>query len=213
MSGSRGPMVMVAAACLAIFWSLGAFATRKGLALATAMGLFVALPYWVAPDAVAGVESRFRGEDTRGRLEELRMALPFFAIAEYTYPPFGIGTGMMQNAREAFAARTQWDVEGEPGRHLVELGIVGYVLIWTARLGLVFALARAYRLLRRRGQRAMAGLALALAGLTFLGSLTFDHVWQALFFVACGFVLREAALVLTVPSPDTLRADRRPLAA
>lgn len=212
MSGARGVVMMVVATSLAVFWSLGAFATKRGLFLAGALAVFAALPYVVAPDAIAGIESRFRGRDTRGRFEELRMVLPVFAVAELEYPLFGIGTGMLQNAREAFAVSTPWNVEGEPGRYLVELGIVGYLLVWTTRLGLLVALVRAYRLLRRRGRRAAAGLALALAGLAFLGNLTFDHVWQALFFVTCGFVLREAASVLVVPSQSPVRADGRTLA-
>lgn len=211
MSGSRAPVLMIAAASLAVFWSLGAFATKRGLAIAVALAVFAALPYLVAPDAVAGVESRFRGEDTRGRFEDLRMTLPVFALAEIDYPPLGIGTGMQQNVRETLDVRTPWNSEGEPGRYLIELGVVGYVLVWTARLGLLVALARAYRLLRQRGRRAAAGLALALAGLSFLGNLVFDHVWQALFFVACGFVLREAASVLMLLSTSPVRAERRTL--
>lgn len=216
MSGSRGAVMMVAVAALAIFWSLGAFATKRGLALAAALAIFTALPYLLVPEAVAGVESRFEGPDTRSRFEEVRMIIPVFAIAELDYPLFGIGTGMLQNAREAFGVGTQWLAEGEPGRYLVELGIVGYMLVWTARLGLLIALARASRLLRRCGRRAAAGLALALAGLTFLGNLTFDHVWQALFFVASGLVLREAVSVVAVSGSTTssnpARAGTRTLA-
>lgn len=213
MSGSRAPVMMVAATSLAVFWSLGAFATKRGLAIAATLVVFATLPYLLAPDAVAGVESRFRGTDTRSRFEELRMTIPVFALAELEYPLLGVGTGMQQNAREALGVRVPWISEGEPGRHLVELGVIGYLLVWTARLGLLVALARAYRLLRRRGRNAAAGLALALAGLSFIGNFTFDHIWQALFFVAAGFVLRETTSVLVSPnpSPSPVRASRRML--
>ena len=98
-------------------------------------------------------------------------------------------------ARSAFHVSTEWDTEAELARYLVELGPVGFLLVWVAKMGLVVALLRAYKILKRAGRRGSAGAALSYAALTMLGSLAFDHNWQALFFVGCGFVLAEVVSV------------------
>jgi Kef-type K+ transport system membrane component KefB len=106
---------------------------------------------------------------------------------------------MQQNARAQFRVRSQYWAEGEPARLLAELGVVGYVLIWLAKLGLAVALIRAARILKLTGQGAMSGGALAFAFFAFVGNSAFDHNWQALFFVGVGLMylgvenaLREA---------------------
>ena len=43
------------------------------------------------------------------------------------------------------------------------------------------------------------------AVLTFNGMLVFDHVWQALYFVGCGFILAE---VVSVSAPATAPLNR-----
>jgi len=65
------------------------------------------------------------------------------------------------------------------------------MLYWFARLGICVALIKASRILRRDGRGAVAGAAMGIAALTFFGNLTFDHIWQALFFVAVGYILLE----------------------
>ena len=112
---------------------------------------------------------------------------------------------MQQNARYSFNLVSQWQQEGEIERYLTELGPVGFLLIWTAKLGLVFALLRAYAILKRAGKRGAAGAALSYAVLTMIGSLAFDHNWQALYFTGCGFILAEVVPLLRaglpVPAP------------
>lgn len=195
MAGSRGPIVLSAVGTVLVFWTSGAFKQRRGLVFGALLAGSVLLALNLAPEAARGVESRFRYEDTVGRIAEVRLWLPPFAMAEYNYPVLGIGTGMQQNAKEAIGVRSEWNEEGEPGRLLIELGPVGYLLVWLARMGLVMALVRAYLLLRINGAGAMAGIALLLAALSFTGSLVFDHVWQALYFIACGVVLQAVTAV------------------
>ena len=57
------------------------------------------------------------------------------------------------------------------------------------------ALLRARAILRRAGRRGASAAALSYAILTLVGSLTYDHIWQALYFMGCGFVLAEVVLV------------------
>ncbi len=144
--------------------------------------------------------------ETTGRVEQVALVFPPVALSYYDYPAMGIGTGMQQNARFALHVDTEWDSEGEVGRYLIELGPIGYLLVWTAKLGLVVGLLRCYRILKRAGRRGAAGAALCYALLTMLGNLTFDHVWQALYFLGCGFILSE---VVSVMRPPSLREARR----
>jgi hypothetical protein len=122
--------------------------------------------------------------------------IPIVSIVEADYPMGGIGTGMQQNARFPMGVDVDWNVEGENGRYLVELGPIGYLLYWTAaKLGLCVALLRCSLILKRGRRRAPAAAALSYSFLAVLGDLTFDHVWQALFFVGCGFILAEVVAV------------------
>src|SRR5262249_7227195 len=90
---------------------------------------------------------------------------------------------------------TKWDRETEIERYLVELGPIGFLLVWFGKLGLTVALLRSYKILKRAGRRGSAGAALSYAGLTMVGSLAFDHNWQALYFIGCGFILAEVVEV------------------
>ena len=103
---------------------------------------------------------------------------------------------MLQNARSALRIPVKYEVEQEFERLLVELGTLGFLLIWTIKLGLSVALYRAHRLLKHAGRRGASTAALSYAILTMVGSLTFDHVWQALYFIGCGFILAEVAVVV-----------------
>jgi hypothetical protein len=144
------------------------------------------------PDAMLGVQSRFANEDeTSSRFHEIANVLPPVALLTFDYPALGVGTGMQQNARLSFQVGSDWDVEGELGRYLVELGPVGFVLVWITKLGLMVALLRAYRILKRGERRGAAAAALSYAALTMYGNLAFDHNWQALYFMGCGFILSE----------------------
>jgi hypothetical protein len=206
MSGSRGSVLIGAAVLVLTMWTGGLFFTRVGRRIVIA-GVAAAILSVVAfPDALLGVESRFGDtEETTGRFMEIATYLPPVALAVDDYPLAGIGTGMQQNARYSFNLVSQWQQEGEIERYLTELGPVGFLLIWIAKLGLVFALLRAYAILKRAGKRGAAGAALSYAVLTMIGDLAFDHNWQALYFTGCGFILAEVVPLLRaglpVPAP------------
>ncbi|HLK88493.1 MAG TPA: hypothetical protein VKZ18_01285 [Polyangia bacterium] len=197
MAGSRGSIVIGLAVLGLSVWSAGLFFTRVGRRVLIG-GLAAAVVSVVAfPEAMIGVQSRFENQDdTRGRFEEVATLLPPVAIATYKYPPLGIGTGMQQNARFSFHVGTDWDVESELGRYLVELGPVGFVFFWVTKLGLMVGLVRAHGILKRAGRRGGAAAALSYAAMTMFGNLTFDHNWQALYFLGCGFVLSDVLLVV-----------------
>jgi hypothetical protein len=197
MSGSRSSVVLGALVLFIAMWTGGLFFTRMGRRVLLGALAGIVLSVTLFPDAIFGVESRFEGnqEETRSRFMEIADVLPPVALLDMDYPMMGIGTGMQQNARFSMNVDTEWNVESEYNRYLVELGPIGYLLIWCARFGLMVALLRGYSILKRAGRRGSAGAALAYAAVTMFGNLVFDHNWQALFFMGCGFVLAEVVSV------------------
>jgi hypothetical protein len=217
MSGSRSAIVEGALVLMIAVWAAGLFFTRVGRRILIGSGVAVAVATAAYPDAVLGVQSRFENiDETTGRFTDLATVLPPVALAVYDYPFGGIGTGMEQNARVSFGIQSPWDVESENGRYLAELGPIGYLLVWTSKLGLMLGLLKAYRFLKRAGRRGSAAAALSFAALTMFGSLTFDHNWQALFFLGCGFILaemvsvRQTMLAATAPQPPVAEPELRP---
>jgi hypothetical protein len=197
MSGSRISILLGGAVLVVTSWTAGLLFTRVGRRIVA--GAFVAAILALAafPEALLGVQSRFEDtEETTGRVADAAMVLPPVALALVDYPVMGIGTGMQQNARASLRIYPKWEAETEVARYLIELGPVGFLLIWTAKLGLMVALFRAYRILKEAGRRGPAGAALSYALLTMFGNLTFDHIWQALYFMGCGFILAEVVAVI-----------------
>jgi hypothetical protein len=208
MSGSRASVILGAAVLLITMWSAGLFFTRLGRRVVVGGVVAGILAVAAAPQAFTGVQDRFSNtEETTSRFRMYGSVVPPIALAMFDYPMLGIGTGMQHNARMSMRIRPKWEAELENERYLIELGPAGFLLVWTAKLGLMVALLRAYKILKRAGRRGSAGAALSYAVLTMLGTLTYDHVWQALFMLGCGFILAEvmsvvrAAAVVQEPEP------------
>jgi hypothetical protein len=200
MAGSRGSVVVAAAVLLIAVWASGLFFTRIGRRVLVGGTVGVFLSLFAFPDAMSGVQSRFQNtEETAGRVAEIATFLPPVALLTLDYPVLGIGTGMQQNARVSLGIYQKWEAEGEVGRLLIELGPIGFVLVWMTKLGLSVALFRAYRILKKGGRRGAAGAALSYAALTMLGNIVFDHIFQALYFTGCGFILAEVASLARAP--------------
>lgn len=198
MSGSRSSVVIGLAILGLALWSAGLFFTRTGRRILIGAAVAATLAVVAFPDALAGVESRFEAnpDETNERFEGIATNLPLVAMARYDYPALGLGTGMQQNARMAFKVpASRYDIEPETGRYLVELGPFGFLLIWTAKAGLMVALFRAYFVLKRARRRGSAAAALCYGALTMIGNLAFDHNWQALYFSGCGLILSEVVAV------------------
>jgi hypothetical protein len=222
MSGSRGAFLLSLALCLMVVWKAGLVFTptgRRVLLAAVAAGFITVLAF---PDAIQGVKDRFDGTDTGDRMAELFAVLPPVALVRYYpgYSALGMGTGMAQNFRVQFGVidGEQGTAESDVARHLWELGVFGYLLVWTAKLGLVVVLWRCSKILKKAGRSGAAAGALAYAFLACYGSLAFDHIFCALFFVGFGFILQEvvqvrlAASRLANPESGLSGAERRMLA-
>jgi hypothetical protein len=196
MSGSRVAIVLGVLVLVITSWSAGLFFTVIGRRIMLGAVVAAVLASVAFPDALAGVQGRFENEDeTASRFQDALTVLPPVALATYDYPILGIGTGMQQNVGWSMGVRPEYVAEAEMGRYLVELGPFGFLLVWTARLALAIALIRAYRVLKDGGRRGAAGAALSYAAVIFFGNPVFDHIFQALFFMGCGFILSEVAEV------------------
>jgi hypothetical protein len=223
MSGSRGAVLSGAANLFAVIWGAGFLRTRAGRRLIAAGVVAVAASFVVVPDAMQGVADRFAArKETAARLDEAWAFLPPVALIQLGYPLLGVGTGTQQNASGAMGVvNRQYYSEGEAGKTLIELGPLGYLLVWATHLGLTVVLLQATRFLRRSGRGAEAGVALALAFMAQTGRLVFDHVYQALYFFCLGLILHivvetRRTLVASPKVPNTRAAPRgksSPLAA
>jgi hypothetical protein len=207
MSGSRAGVILGASVLLLTSWSAGLLFTAIGRRIMIGAIAGAILAGVAFPDALLGVQSRFDTDETQDRLFGAATVLPPVALLALDYPAMGIGTGMQQNARFFLHVTPGWWSELESERYLIELGAVGFCLIWTTKLGLMVALLRSYKILQRAGRRAASGAALSYAAVTFFGNLTFDHIWQALFFVGCGFILAETVSALEA-APSSGDRDR-----
>jgi hypothetical protein len=181
------------ALCVLVAWRAGLVFTAAGrriMMLGVGAGLMMVFAF---PDAIQGVMDRFASEDTEARFEQLTSLIPPIPLTTADYPLMGLGTGMQQAFRLRFGVPAgKYLSEVEFIRYLVEVGALGYLLVWLARLGLVVALWRASKVLKKAGRRAAAGAAVSYALLTFFGSPTFDHIFSALYFLGFGFILHEA---------------------
>jgi hypothetical protein len=192
MSGSRSAIVLGILVLVVTMWAGGLFFTRLGRRVLIGGIVAGVLSVGAFPEAFFGVESRFdNADETVGRFKEVFDVLPPVALFDMEYPVMGIGTGMQQNARFQLHVDSDWYAEGEYNRYLIELGPVGYLFFWIARFGLAVGLLRGYALLKRAGRRGSAGAALSYAAITMFGNQTFDHNWQALYFLGCGFILAD----------------------
>lgn len=192
MSGSRSIVAwFVVTFPLMIGWR--AFTTRTIIMVIVVMTLGFGGLWFFLPDTIQGMLDRFSNpEETRGRFELAAGAFAPVALLLFDYPAMGIGTGMMLSARQALGVLGGWQAEVEPHRILVELGLVGYLLVWMCRVGLIVALLRIRRALAAQGARSMARFALALIPTAFINQIVMDHVAQALFFLSFGILLAIA---------------------
>ena len=203
MSGSRAPFIVGLFLLAMVAREAGFLFTRVGRRVIVAGTLAILAVIYVFPDSLKGVMDRFDSEDTDDRLDGIYTIVPPVALLRLNYPPLGVGTGMQQNFRGLFGVElSEWESEGEVGRYLIELGVPGYIFLWVSRVGLMVALLRAAKLFRRANRRAAAGAAIAYAIVTFYGNLTFDHIWQALFFTGVGFILAELITVWPILYPS-----------
>jgi hypothetical protein len=198
MSGSRAALLSGLLVLCITAWSAGLFFTRLGRRIVVGGIVAAVLSVVAFPEAYEGVKGRFENSDeTNTRLLNLATVLPPVALVTFDYPIMGLGTGIQQNARLSMGVGPQkYEEELATGRTLIELGAPGYLLVWISQVGLIVALLRASAILKRGGRRGACGAARSYAAIIPFSSFVFDHIFQALFFVGCGFILQELLEVM-----------------
>jgi len=212
MSGSRGAVLQAGLGLSCVAYAAGFLATRVGRRVVAGGAVAAVLAVMVSPEAARGISDRFTRNtgESSSRLWESTTIIPVVAMAVYHYPPMGNGTGGQQNAAGALGLMDpKYFAEGENHKILIEQGVLGLAILWTARFGISVALLKASRRLRRARRGGLAGLALGLSAMNLMLNLNFDHVAQALLFIGVGYVLHA---FMRLPAPVGVRADAGRLA-
>ena len=202
MTGSRGPVFLLLL-LFPIYWLL-AVARERGRAGAISrqvlvLGLLAVVLGYAAP----GAFQAFRSRATGGSDVPARLAAPFVAPLEVMDEagPLGYGIGATHQGAMAVVKNTlpySWlrgnAVEAESGRVMLELGPVGFVLVYFVRLYLVvFAFGQALSL-RTRFHRTLATAAF----LTFLaqvpGAVVFDPTMNVYYWFLGGLLMTAMKL-------------------
>ncbi|MDX6500281.1 MAG: hypothetical protein QOG23_3541 [Blastocatellia bacterium] len=168
MTGSRAVIVNLAVVGVAFFAFVSMKTAFRRLRQLIVIGGLVFLTVTiVAPQAVGGLYERAFGgesqmEEGSGRIEEV-FSLPF-AEGEYA-GAFGYGIGATQNSVPALMSRLDLTnrgerisipLESEPGRVMVELGVVGFLLFTLMRIVILVTVLRACIVIRDSELKALA---------------------------------------------------------
>ena len=223
MTGSRSAVITMVL-ILVIFYGFG---SKKNLlrrirqAATGAILAYVMLTVFF-PQAYDGLYTRTFGQEEninegRGRIEELFR----FPFDEASYSgAFGYGVGATQNATPALLSKLNLPFvgeqipigyEGESGRLMLELGVVGYLLHLFLRLGIILLLCQACFAIRDREARslAVAATAAVMSPLLFGGAMSqhTQNVYQW-FLIGIPLALLNAEMLST-----TVKRQVAPLCA
>lgn len=199
MTGSRGPVFMLAI-LFPLYWWLAVMRGGQGGAtfgrLLVGVSMLAVLIGSIGSDALVAFMGRAAGtEDVASRLT-MPFTAPFEVVEDVGVIGFGIGA-----THQTAAAFTQgivpysWlhglGVEAETGRVMIELGPVGFLLVYFVRIFMIgFALRQVFRL-RTAFHRALATACLLFFLAQLLGSVVFD-VTSGLFYWFFGGLLVTA---------------------
>jgi len=226
LTGSRGPLILLAAAFPFYWWlavarERGAGATFSRLVLA--VGLVLLLISYAASDAVDAYLGRAAG----GAADISSRLLSPFVEPFATFPAAGLegyGIGATHQTAAALAKDRipySWlegaGVEGEPGRIMLELGLPGFLVFYFIRLYLALFALRQARALRTLFHRAIATAAFLFFFAQIPGSIVFDVTTDVYYWFFAGLlltvmVLDRVALPASQPAVAPPAARRRPAA-
>lgn len=202
MSGSRGPVVLLAL-LFPLYWWLGVIRERGGGAafgrLLVALSLVAGIVAFVGEDAVGAFLGRASGVgDVRSRVTSPLLS-PYLLLPDAGLLGFGIGS-----THQTAAALTpnlppySWlrglIVEVESGRILLEMGAVGFLLIYFSRVFLaVYALRQALTL-RTRFHRAMATASFLMFLVSLPSGVIFDVTSDVYYWFFAGLLMLSVRL-------------------
>ena len=226
MSGSRGPVLMIAV-LFPIYWWLGVIRERGGgvafgrllLALSLVAGVVVVL----GEDALEAFLGRSSGgaADMRSRLTSPVLS-PWLLLPEAGL--IGLGIGSTHQTAAALApsqAPYSWlrglIVETESGRVMVEMGALGFVLVYFLRIYLALFALRQVLTLRTRFHRAIATASFLFSLAAIPGGVIFDVTSDVYYWFFAGLLLlavrldREAVTAAARARAAAARAEPEPV--
>ncbi|HEV8577586.1 MAG TPA: hypothetical protein VGX68_00780 [Thermoanaerobaculia bacterium] len=197
MTGSRGPVLLLAL-LLPLYWWLAVIRERGG---STAFGrLMIALVLVTAFIVYAGEDmlSAFRGRaagvsDVRGRLVAPFLS-PYRLLPDAGFFGFGIGS-THQTAATLAPSLVPYSwlhgliVEAETGRVMLELGALGFLLVYFLRVYFALFSFRQVFVLRTRFHRAMATAALLFSLIAIPGGIVFDVTLDVYYWFFAGLLM------------------------
>jgi len=228
LTGSRGPLVLLAAAFPFYWWlavarQRGAGATMSRLILA--VGLLVIVVSYTASDSVDAYLGRAAGgtEEVGARLAAPFIE-PFGMLPESGLLGFGIGATHQTAAaivkdRIPYSWLNGISLENESGRIMVELGLPGFLLFYFLRVYLVLFALRQARGLRTLFHRSIATACFLFFLAQLPGSVVFDVTTDVYFWFFAGLLLtvtvldREAVAATHATAPAPARRAPAPAAA
>lgn len=218
-SGSRGP-IFILALLSPLYWWFGMVRERQGgstfARLVLGVGLLTAVLGSAGDQAVAAFSERA----TQASDSASRFVVPFRAPADVLPAAGVLGYGIGATHQTATAVTKGippyvWldgiGVEAETGRVMLEIGPLGFFLVYAARFALaLFALRQVYRL-RTTFHRAVATSALLLFLVQIPGGAVFDVTAGVYYWFFAGLLFLAVRLDrAAVPLPAAPRAaDRR----
>jgi hypothetical protein len=209
MTGSRGP-VLILAVLFPIYWWLavirekgsGAVFGRLVIALALVVG-FIAYTSQDAVDAFLG-RVNTGGADVPGRVASPLLS-PYLVMADAGPAGFGIGaTHQTAAALTPGIVPYSWlhglIIEVETGRIMLELGPIGFLLVYLVRLYLAFFAFRQVLALRTRFHRALATGSLLFFLAAIPGGVVFDVTSDVYYWFFAGLLLAAIRLDRELPA-------------
>ncbi len=225
MTGSRGP-VFTLALLFPFYWYLAVVRERQGGAifgrLVIGLGVLAVLLSYAGSQALSAFEGRAIGSEDAASRFAAPFQAPFDILPDAGLFGYGIGA-----THQTAAAVTQgiapysWlhglSAEVETGRIMLELGPVGFVLIYWARIYLIFFALRQVLRLRTSFHRAAATAAFLFFLAELPGGVVFDVTTDIYFWFFGGLLMTVMKLDRTIPPPvdrdSPALPRRRPLPA
>jgi hypothetical protein len=197
MTGSRGPMLLLAL-LLPLYWWLAVIRERRGVTafsrLVIALVLVSAFVVYAGDDALNAFRGRAAGvSDVRGRLIAPFLS-PYRLLPDAGLLGFGIGASHQTAAPLAptlvpYSWLRGLIVEAETGRVMVELGAVGFLLIYFLRFYLAIFAFRQIFVLRTRFHRAIATATLLFSLIAIPGGVVFDVTLDVYYWFFAGLLM------------------------
>lgn len=194
-TGSRSPVyTLLAASAVYAVLSAAAGDLSPGMAIRAAIAAaIVAAGIWMfLPEPAEAFQSRvMTADDTMDRLIS-PFTEPFQILVEGGLAGFGIGAAHQSAAFLAGSDYSYWTdgivAESETSRVMLELGILGFFLVFLFRIVIALSALRAAFTLQSRPARSLA-LALAMfLGTQVLGSVIFNPTMDVLYWFAVGIL-------------------------